>query len=315
FSQRINAIKSFSIAYIFTTMVGGFVLLIYIITNYPGFIINPLIDYYGIGRLPIINYHSFSYPYAISIIMLIALVLLTKRIIVRFTCICAVVYCLYFLYFGHSRQSIIAAVIVYIFYQCWHFSTKYFGIKGLKYNTKSGLLLIMVVIASTAYIFFESSPLTFLRDTQTVGLVENVYSVSVEESRWNIWQTSIQTILDSYFLGTVYEAGNVHNIILSVLANEGIIGFILMLGFFIFFIKQIRNVWAVKEISTIAIWRMTYFCIFLFTIIHSQFSGDNISAPELFWSVIFLWYSNKYSNVMQSEANRVLKNSHNIPGL
>ena len=303
YSQKINSIKSFSIAYILTTMVGGLVVLQYINTNYPFLLINPLTGTYGMGRLPIRNYHAFSYPYGMSIIMLIVLFQLTRNLIGRVLCGCAMVYCFYFLYYGNSRQTVLATLIGCILFIYWFLVNKPSVTEGIGYYIKSKAFFVMVVIALAVYYLFASSPFIVFRDTQTEGVV-GFFAIVTTESRWETWQTAIQKILNSYFMGTVYEAGNVHNFFLSVLANEGIVGFILMLGFIIFFIKQIQNVWSVKKIDNIAVWRMAFFCIFLFTMIHSQFSGDNMSAPELFWSVIFLWYSNKDSNVTQLKFNQ-----------
>jgi hypothetical protein len=300
YSQKIKSIESFSIAYIFITMIGGLMLLHYINVNYPVLMINPLTGAYGIGRLPIRNYHTFAYVYGISIIMLIALLQLTKNLLVRVLYICAIVYCLYFVYFSNSRQTIFTTLIVCILFLFWLFSKKYVELKGLKHNIKKiRILLILAVITFMAYFLYESLPSVILRDAQ-IGDADSVFGAGRVES----WLRAIQLISDSYFIGTVYEAGNVHNLFLSVLANEGIVGFILLLGFLLFFFKQIRNIWSVKKINNVAIWRMAFCCIFLFTIIHSQFSGDNISAPELFWSAIFLWYSNKYSNVIQLKFNQ-----------
>jgi len=302
YSHRINNIMSFSIAYILTTMMGGLILLQYTNANYPALLINPLTGNYGMGRLPIGNYHSFSYPYGISIIMLIALLQQTKSLIARVTCSCAIVYCLYFLFFSASRQTILATLIVCILFLFW-FSTKVEEVKRFNYYRMIRAILIIAVIGFSVYFFFEGSPITIFRDIHAEGLW-GFHDIATEERRWGTWAEARQQILGSYFLGTVYEAGNVHNIFLSVLANEGIVGFILMLGFFIFFFKQIRNVWFVKVIDDVAIWRMAFFCIFLSTLIHSQISGDNISAPEFFWSVIFLWYSKGHSSAILSRAEK-----------
>jgi hypothetical protein len=295
YSRKIKSVESFSMAYILTTILGGLVLLQYINVNYPALMINPLAGTYGIGRLPIRNYHTFAYVYGISIIMLIALLQLTKNLLVRVLFICAIAYCLYFLYFSNSRQTILATLIVCILFLFWLFSKKYVEIKGLKYNTKKvRMLLIIAIVAFMAYFLYKSSPATIFREAQG-----EYADTIVGADRMESWLRVAQMTPGAYFIGTVYEAGNVHNLFLSVLANEGIFGFILLLGFLVFFFKQIRNIWSVKKINNVAIWRMAFCCIFLSTFIHSQFSGDNLSAPELFWSVIFLWYSNEASSGRQ----------------
>lgn len=299
FSRKTISIELFSISYILTTMIGGFILLGHIGYNYQILIINPLSGNYGVGRLPIYNYHSFAYPYGISIIMLVALFHLSKNHIVRITCGCSVVYCFYFLYFSGSRQTILATFIVCIIFLAWLIIR--FKEDNTSYSfVKTRISLFIALIVFLLYYFFESSPITIFKGTHATKL-SGIQNIIESESRWETWSFAIQKILDSYFMGTAYEAGNTHNFFLSVLANEGIVGFILMMGFFIFFFKQVRNIWFVKLIDGVSIWRMAFFCIFLSTIIHSQFSGDNVSAPELFWSVVYLWYLKDYSNIKKAD--------------
>ncbi|HAF96501.1 MAG: hypothetical protein A2X34_01305 [Elusimicrobia bacterium GWC2_51_8] len=288
YSQSLERVGSFSLAYVLTTVLGGFVVLQYIAANYSNLIINPLTGAYGMGRLPIRNYHTFAYVYGVSIIMLIALFQQSRHLITRIFYACAMVYCLYFLYFSNSRQTLLATFIACILFLYWLFRCNSATSNRLRHLTKGKVWLLSAIGGFTLWFVYAKNPVIVLRNFATA--TEAASSIG-EESRFVRWSTTVQTILDSNFLGTAYEAGNVHNFFLSVLANEGIIGFLLMSVFFVFSFRQMKNVWSVKEISEVTIWRMAFCCIFLSTFIHAQFSGDNLCAPELFWSVVFLWYS------------------------
>jgi len=289
YSEKEERIKVFSIAYVITTMVGGIILLRFVDMNYPVVMINPFKGSYGMGRLPIFNYHSFAYPYGISIIILLAFMQIIKALTIRAVCLSAIIYCLYFLYFSGSRQTIIATLIVCGLFISWLFFKRSQKDIYDKIFQVSSIALIAYVI----FYFYIFSYVTITREAINTPNIYDILGYSIDrESRFETWQEAIQQILNSYFMGTVYGAGNVHNYFLSVLANEGIFGFILMSGFFIFVLKQVRDLWTIEKLDEHVIWRFTFLCIFLSTIIHSQFSGDNTSAPELFWSAIYLWYLN-----------------------
>jgi len=288
--QKIERVASFSKAYVIGTMLGGFWLLRYISAECPSLMINPLIGAYGGGRLPIVNYHAFAYSYGISVVMLIGLFQLTKSRIMRGIYVCSIIYCFYFLYFSISRQTFAATVMVSILYLYWLLSRKYSLKDNSKLTSKIWIFMLLAIGAYSLFVFYHNSSVSFLRYSETMGEVASTMGIA---DRREFWVKAVQAIFDSYFVGTAYETGNVHNIFLSVLANEGMLGFIFMIGFLGFGFIQIRNVFIVSEFSEVSVWRMAFASAFISTLIHSQYSGDNISAPELFWAVLVLWYLNK----------------------
>ena len=286
FSGQAARVASFAKAYVIGTMMGGLSLLRYIYVEQPALMINPLTGDYGHDRLPMVNYHTFAYPYGVSIVFLIALYQLAKSRILRIFYICAMAYCFYFLYFSVSRQTVLATLVVSVVFFVWALNRKYPGKVNSGIGNKMWAYVLLVVGFYLMYIFYTNSSTSILRSADTLAEAVSNYGL---ENRLDSWQGAVQAIWTSHFMGTAYEAGNVHNMFLSVFANEGIIGFIFLVGFLLFSIKQMRNVWASNEKGVLSVWRMAFSCVFISTMIHSQYSGNNLSAPELFWSVAFLW--------------------------
>ena len=70
---------------------------------------------------------------------------------------------------------------------------------------------------------------------------------------------------------------------ISTFESQGLVG----LGFLLFYFYFVKKVISVaKDIS----WELiTMIFIFIFGVIHGQFSGDFVSIPHLYWPIAFLW--------------------------
>ena len=291
FSKKINTIKSFSFAYVLTTIVGSIVLLHYVNANYPRYVINPFTNSYGMGRFLIRNYHSYSYPVGNSIIMLIALLLLAKKQLSRILYLSALLYCTFILYFASSRQTILGTLVVCCLLFYWLYKQKYReNTQVRRFIKRIGILIVGTAVAY-AFFYFYSNASDLIYRSNSLEYSKVIYGVS----RLKTWLAAMSIILDTNFLGRIgLQFGNWHNLFLCAWVNESIISLMFLLGFLIFTFRQTRNIWSTKTIDNIAIWRMAFFCIFLSTLIHSQFSGDSFNVPELIWSGIFLWQLKSY---------------------
>jgi O-antigen ligase len=106
-----------------------------------------------------------------------------------------------------------------------------------------------------------------------------------------LWEIGWVNFLASPIWGWGFEK-NVysHNLFIGALADQGIVGFIFLLGVIVFFIRRSRGVWSGRGPANVAIWRAMFVCIGIFGLSHGLVSSDVFSEWHLYWSAAFLWW-------------------------
>lgn len=288
-SKEFIFIKRFAAAFLVTTILGGVLYIYNLMSTSPDLIINPITGNQGMGRLPVYNYHKFSYPFGISFIFLITLFISWRGMLLRFILILGFLIVTYFLYFLGSRQTMIATLIASLVFLLW-IGYKNIGSKTNKsFSTVAIITVLLFGIYYIANSFYALSDFAISRGFD-ISLGVNASDLIAQSKRSEQWQLAIDAIFDSFFLGTAYGFDNAHNIILAILVNEGVIGIFFFILYIKFFIKQSNSIFSSVNDLDLQAWQITFFLIFISTLIHSQFSGDNISSPEFYWAPIMLWF-------------------------
>ena len=290
FATDVQRLRGFALAYLCTTMVGGGVALSRLLSRLgiplAYLLKDPVLSRYGRGvvhwftdTMGIINAHWFSYAFGVSFILIVALLQQNRRSCGYVMLIIGAAYCAYFLLITTSKQSIAAAAIVGILFVRW-------AARNVKGVFRLRLILLVGGVAAVAVSTYLMRPELVLRSSGS--LTEALNIVGDRRSHWaSGWDAFTRSLV--WGDGFVGSASLGHNLFLSTLANQGLVGMVYLIGFLVFFGRQTRGIWAGKGTPEQALWRMAFLCVALFTLIQSQASGSADSAWPLFWSAAILW--------------------------
>ena len=295
FANNIKKVRSFAIAYMLISILSG--LKIYFL-NYgislSTFLSDPTLRSYGIFFYSGKNYHWFSYPYAISLILIVVLLIENKSKYIRLIFMFSAFICIYFILLAGSRQTIFGVPVVLIFFGRWIYRYK-------KRNLSSKFLIYTVssiFILLAYYLFIWAHDLIIRVNESGIG-----DSLDIISSRGTAWNDGINTFLRAPLFGSAFSMYGSHNLFIGTLAEQGIIGFIFLLGFLFFISKQTVGINNNKILNENLLWRMAFLCIILFGLIHSMASGSAVSVWHLYWPAAFLWHM-KYSFALQGHLSQ-----------
>lgn len=276
-AQDVEKIKGFAVAFIATTVVGGILAINIINLSFLQIISDPTLLSFGILRLNIINYHWFSYDFAISLILIIALFRIYSNIALRLIFSVLAVYCIYFLLLLGSRQAMAGSAITMLLFLL------IMAIRSRK-NTFGVLVLVISLIALGAAIYMYAPELV-LRSYET----DISQSFDLEARRGEYWQMGWDIFLASPIWGSGFRQFIAHNLFIGTLAEQGLVGLIFLFGFFFFCFKQIIPIFSAPITDERTIWGITFSCIIIFGVIHSQVSGSVVSVWHFYWSSVIIW--------------------------
>lgn len=277
FAQDLRRIRFFAIAYLVTTIIGGWVALSMEHISFPDVLHDPLLRGSQVVRLGIINYHWFAYAFAISIIISMALFLESAHLYQRLLLSLSALYCAYFLIMSGSRQTIAALAIALLVYALWASTRR--GVSRVQ------IVLFVLAVILIGFFIYRAAPNLVVRSGET-GVKE---SFNIFASRGVYWKEGWHVFLGSPIWGAGFTQIYSHNFFIGTLADQGLVGMAFLIGFLIFLGKQVRGVWGRGIEDKIGIWRVAFLCIVLFGLTHAQASGNPISVWHLYWSGALLW--------------------------
>lgn len=298
FSNNIKKMLGFSKAYLIIALLLG---LKELFLNYnislSMLLTDPTLTSFGIILLNSQNYHWFAYPFAISLILTIVLFINSKTYSNRLFYIFSSLLCIYFIVLSRSRQTIFGILIILVIFGIWlyrnkrnNISTKFFA-----------FISIPVFIFSVYYIYIWGMEL-ITRNS------EGDFISYLLSSRSRAWSDGISAFMNSPFEGSAFSMYGSHNLFIGTLAEQGIIGFVFLIGY-LFFINRIsQSTFKRQEITNSSLLRMAFLCIILFGLIHSQASGSVVSVWHLFWPAPFLWSLNHSFSLSNLENKKLLTN-------
>jgi hypothetical protein len=279
---EIKRARGFAIVYILTTLVGGWTSLQLLeITNAMLLADPTLSSERSVQFLGLYNYHFFSFAQGNSLILTTALFRENRNIVIRLALLAGAAGCVYFMMMAGSRQAVIGVFLALGVFVGWMLRQR---------GRSRSLILLLGTVFFLAVLMFlqapqlmraEHSSLTSLKETLADGLAE----------RWELWRRGLNIFAGSPVWGTGFKDQVIsHNLFISTLADQGIMGMLYFLGFLAFFVRQVQGVWKGRGPKDLALWRMAFLCVVLFCLFHAQASGNVISSWELYWSTAFLWH-------------------------
>ncbi|MCG8347249.1 MAG: O-antigen ligase family protein [Chloroflexales bacterium] len=280
FGHDLRRIKGFTLAYVATTLVGGWQALQMLnipLSYLPG---DPALTQRGVVTLGIPNYHWVGYMFAIALILTITLYLSSRRNMLKLVLLIATATCCaYFLLLAGSRQSVNGAVAVSLLLLAWAILRK--GVPKLR------VMLLAGIVGFVSISLYLTAPQLIVRENET-GLFD---AINILSDRGNLWRIGWENYLSSPIWGTGFKYTKFsHNIFISTLADQGIVGIVFFAGFLLFMIWQTRGIFTNNGPGEYAIWRIGFLGIVLFGLIHGQASGTVFSTWHLFWATAFLWW-------------------------
>jgi O-antigen ligase len=81
---------------------------------------------------------------------------------------------------------------------------------------------------------------------------------------------------------------NAHNILLDLLASQGVVGFLLLLLFGCVVLQALRRKFFLAASPEVMVWKTILVSIFVFTAIHTQTSGSVVTISHFFWAPALL---------------------------
>jgi O-antigen ligase len=280
FATDVRRARGLAIAYVLTTMVGGWVAISLLEVPIEYLAVDPTLTGLGIVRLGIVNYHLLAFIFSDSIILVAALFQVIRRNVVRLVLLASAGYCAYFLLLAGSRQAIGSVVAVLAVFVSWALIRR--GTPRVR------MVLLVGVIVLIGVALYQMAPQLIVRPRES-GLLQ---AFDLEANRGEKWAASWRDFVSSPLWGTgfVDSATHGHNIFLSALADQGLVGMAFFVGLLVFVARQVRGIWTEKGTGDRAIWRMAFLCVVLLGLIHGLASGNPVSVGEIYWPVAFLWW-------------------------
>ncbi|MBC8488103.1 MAG: O-antigen ligase family protein [Bacteroidetes bacterium] len=280
FADDMNKIKNFAAAYILTTLFSGWKTLFYNYGISYSFLFGDLsLRQFGIYFLSGQNYHWFSYPFAISLIMITTYYLYFKSSkIFRIILLICAMNCIYFLFLSGSRQSVGSVIIVLIIM----ISRDVFYSRKLKLGS---IAILTGAIGIISLYILRVAPYLIVR-TGEYGLIEAFNLVS---GRLYAWTGGIKAFIGSPIWGTGFKYFGSHNLYIGTLAEQGLFGMGFLVGYLYFIFRLSQGIRVRKENNDERLWCLMFLSIIMFGLIHSMASGSVVSVWHLYWPVAFLW--------------------------
>ncbi|NNJ09085.1 O-antigen ligase family protein [Chloroflexales bacterium ZM16-3] len=278
FAKSLDRLKIFAVTYIITTIIGGYAALAALKIPLSALIFDPTLGGYPASHLRIANYHLFAYNFAIALIMIVGMLAQTRGLLWLIGLLGAAAYCAQFLLLAGSRQSIGGALFVVLLFAIW----------GLFHpsSSKPRLLLLLSTILGVGIPIYLLAPNLVVRSGES-GLFE---AFDLVGDRSHLWISGWEAFIESPMWGTGFVYPYSHNMFVSVLAEQGVVGAVFMLGYFYFLLLQSQVVFNGRGEDERAIWRMTFFGIIVFGMAHGLASGSPVSVRHLYWAGALLWW-------------------------
>ena len=245
---------------------------------------DPTFGGWGAARFGIINYHWWGIGFALSSIFIFALFIMEKKPSIRFIYALLFMLSVWLLILSRSRQSIIGIMVALSIFSIWILRSRDIQLKKYIYT----IIPVLVVVIALLYV---RSPNLFLRAYDSGQSV--TVSSAMEKStgvRMGLWSLGWEFFVESPIWGTGFVNTVLpHNFLIGTLADQGIMGFLFLIGFLVFTLKQSSHTIISRDRDELTIWRMCWTCIVVFILVRGQASGAVYSLWDLYWAAAILW--------------------------
>jgi O-antigen ligase len=278
FAHDVQRLKGFAIAYICSAVAGGWIALAAYEVPITALLSDPGLNSYGLSNLGLPNYHAIAWTFGCSLILVMALYIQARSLftLTFYTLLAAL--CMQFLLLSLSRQSMAASVICIVLFGIW-------GIFSRNAPKPRVVVLVVGVIAMAAAIY-QVAPHLVVREHES-GLLESFDLVGDRAEYWRFgWEIFVASPLWGSGMSTPYS----HNLLLGTLAEQGLVGGFFLAAYSYFVVRQGRTIVNRRGDPARATWRVAFFLIVLFFIIHSMASGTATNGRHLYWAGLMLWF-------------------------
>jgi len=280
-ARDLARLRGFAMAYVLAAVVGCWLALDVYKIPLSYLLTDPALEGTGLVRLGLRNYHFFSHFCAIGFILATTLYLDSKSLLKQGLMLLCAAWCAYFLLLAGARQSMSGAIVCSVLILLWMIA------RGGPVRSVRALLLASVVTAMVIWLYQESPQLIIREDE--AGNVAN--SFNIFDGRGKLWAIGWGHFLTSPLWGLGFEQTVwSHNLFVGTLSDQGVIGMIFFVGFLVFVLRRMPAVWMRAEHDPRDLWRVAFFAIFLFGMIHGMASGNTSSTAHLYWSAAALWW-------------------------
>lgn len=278
-------IRGFTLGYAGATLLNGLFVLDSLSVSFRHLLSDPVLNDLNVLRLGLNNYHWFSYTFAISSILVFAAMLHEKKRLISFLGAGSVGYFSYFLLMSTSKQSIGSFLLVILGLVLW-----------LQFRRQIPRLTSLAVLLVVTWLFFylyQRAPEMILRHSDSL-----IEAFDLIGDRGQLWLIGWDTFLHSPLWGSGFvNYTRIHNLFFGTLGDQGLVGFVFLIGFLVFVSRQIRPLLAVQTGRPEVLWRAGFACIVLFGLLHAQASGNALTVSHIYWGAAFLWILNEQADL------------------
>lgn len=277
-ARDIRAVRGFAVAFVATTLVGGWFALSMVGITPDYLLRDPLLADSGIIQLGILSYHFFSRGFAISLLLAMALFFEHRARYLNLLFAACAALCVYFLFLIGSRQSLNGALVSAGIFTLW-------SLRGARLPRGQSVILALALAGMALYIY-QANPNLVLRDDET-SIAD---ALDVFSSRGSLWEQGWQTVLLSPLWGNGFAYTVLsHNIVIGTLSDQGAVGLVFLAGLVGFSAWLAVGAARIPSDSPYLNWCLVCASIVIFALIHSMASGAVLTVPHLYWATALLW--------------------------
>ncbi len=300
--KQIDRVVYFAWTYLLTAVAGGIIAILMLNIPLTYLLTDPTSITQKSFALGIYNYHWFAYQFAVALIFIFALFAYFKNFLLKIGLAVLALLCVYFLLLSSSRQSIFGSAIALMFCFMW---TEFSGRGAHRF----WIVVLVSVVAASAFLIIQQAP-DLLRIGLSSGgtaLPDQTIIREILQRRSEIsWERGFALVPDSPIWGWGFSKYTVsHNLFLGTIVDQGIVGFIFLLGFLFFWAGEAKRAWKISAQPELHIWKLAMVAIMVFVLIQSQFSGNPLTEWAMWWSTAFLWCLNGMDDTRAENKNVV----------
>ncbi|MCS6887007.1 MAG: O-antigen ligase family protein [Chloroflexus sp.] len=270
--------RRFAIAYLLTSAYGLYAALRFIEVPLGYLLSDPGLSSLPYRNLGIREYNHFSHHLSIAFLLGIGLFLQARRLWSMAFILALALWCGYGVFLTGARQSLSGAGVAALLIFGWALSRA--GKKLRRVPLAMAAIVIVVVL------LYQVAPHLVVREGES-GLEE---SFNIFEDRGGLWQIGWDYFLASPVWGWGFEYKLwSHNVLIGTLADQGLIGMVFFLGYLIWAVRRLPAVWAQTPADDRAVWRVAFFALFVFAMVHGQASGNTMATAHLHWPLWAVW--------------------------
>jgi hypothetical protein len=245
-----------------------------------------------------INYLTFAIPFSLSTVFVLTKVLTSKGIFERTAMGLMALFLVACVILTGARQSVVGIIIAILMVTIW-------CLKEKRVARGSAFLIIATTLVMSVKLYTST------------GLWERWTQMSPGyQLRSEYWGDAWHVFLESPIWGNgweYWERSWAHNLLLDVMASQGMVGTVFLIGFVTFTLHAARGTWSGAGDPEVATWRTGLLCAFAYTIVQTAVTGGLPGDPHFFWISALIWRLGVI--VRENDSQMIAVSLHSSPHL